>query len=751
MSACRCRVASQRVNPAAVWAVLLAVACGCAVVGASGADAPASPGIAAAPLTRQRDLQEQARAMAKELISSVLDVQLRQLEENGLGTLPVHAEIAAMRGNIEGLVRQEMRGVVDLLVEAEKASGQERQVVVKRAQEAVRRIALQLAAERRQLLRRLKIADIAAQARRLIREQTIVTQSSELLPRQPEGQREAGTLTTLEQQRTVKSLFTVLVDTLQDVRTWDGAVGAGAADGLRRLQDAKVAAAFDASEDRLGALDFRAAVTAQRQVLAGLTQLLESVERAQGLANQSNPDAVAAARALADQARQLRDEIAKAPLDERGIETLVEKQSQFRSELNELGKSLGNDARLEPLAEQAREAAGQAATELFEGDREEAVTEQGKAAGALTEIADRLEQAGAQGNERRSAEELARRVDDLRKAAAELAEAARQPTAAHAAAKTDPQAAAAAERQFAAALPQIAKGKDLPETVAVRLDDATRSAQDAAEALDKAARDAAARPQGEQAAAAAQDAAARAQQEVATALADAQRAQLATKIGELSRAAEAVERAAATERDLAQQVAAQPQQANAAALGARQQDVADVATKVAEAVQSTAPQAAAQLTQAQPSLQNAQSGLESLAAAQQPAQATEVAAQANQAAAALEQAARQLRDEAAKAAQQLAQAAAEQLAAVAAAPQATGDQAARQAQLERDQALAAGIAERFGAQEQARAAIETLSEQLAANASSPSQSGQSPQPQSGQQPSGQQPSGQQPSGQQPSG
>ena len=85
------------------------------------------------PLARQRDLQEQARALAKELISSVLDVQLRQLEENGLGKLPVHAEITAMRGNIEGLVRQEMRGVVDLLVEAEKTSGQERQAVVKKA------------------------------------------------------------------------------------------------------------------------------------------------------------------------------------------------------------------------------------------------------------------------------------------------------------------------------------------------------------------------------------------------------------------------------------------------------------------------------------------------------------------------------------------------------------------------------------------------------------------------------------------
>ena len=79
-----------------------------------------SPAAARAPLP-SRDAQERARAMARELVATALDVQLRQLEDNGLEQLPLHAEIKAMRGNIEGLVGNEMQGVVDLLAKAESA------------------------------------------------------------------------------------------------------------------------------------------------------------------------------------------------------------------------------------------------------------------------------------------------------------------------------------------------------------------------------------------------------------------------------------------------------------------------------------------------------------------------------------------------------------------------------------------------------------------------------------------------------
>ena len=49
-------------------------------------------------LARGKKLEE-----AHEHSGTVLDVQLRQLEENGLGNLPLYRDIASMRGNLQAL------------------------------------------------------------------------------------------------------------------------------------------------------------------------------------------------------------------------------------------------------------------------------------------------------------------------------------------------------------------------------------------------------------------------------------------------------------------------------------------------------------------------------------------------------------------------------------------------------------------------------------------------------------------------
>ena len=53
--------------------------------------------------------QQQAQQLATQLVSGTLDLQLRQLQENGLEHLPVYAEIKSMRRNIYELVDREMR------------------------------------------------------------------------------------------------------------------------------------------------------------------------------------------------------------------------------------------------------------------------------------------------------------------------------------------------------------------------------------------------------------------------------------------------------------------------------------------------------------------------------------------------------------------------------------------------------------------------------------------------------------------
>jgi hypothetical protein len=51
-------------------------------------------------LRRKQIDQQRARAMAQKLVSSAVDLQIHQLEDNGLTELPIYKEITEMRGSI---------------------------------------------------------------------------------------------------------------------------------------------------------------------------------------------------------------------------------------------------------------------------------------------------------------------------------------------------------------------------------------------------------------------------------------------------------------------------------------------------------------------------------------------------------------------------------------------------------------------------------------------------------------------------
>ena len=55
-------------------------------------------------LERKQEDQQRARAMARELISSILDIQIQQLEENGLQEMEIYRDIKTMRANLGELV-----------------------------------------------------------------------------------------------------------------------------------------------------------------------------------------------------------------------------------------------------------------------------------------------------------------------------------------------------------------------------------------------------------------------------------------------------------------------------------------------------------------------------------------------------------------------------------------------------------------------------------------------------------------------
>lgn len=113
---------------------LCIVALGC--VGAVLWTATRSDAVDTESLRRKQQIQVRARAMARELVSGILDLQLQQLEENGLTERRIYREVLSMRKNIDGLVEVEMREVVALLVQGQAQRGQERNATFVAARQA---------------------------------------------------------------------------------------------------------------------------------------------------------------------------------------------------------------------------------------------------------------------------------------------------------------------------------------------------------------------------------------------------------------------------------------------------------------------------------------------------------------------------------------------------------------------------------------------------------------------------------------
>ncbi|MCY2992952.1 MAG: hypothetical protein NTY19_34485, partial [Planctomycetota bacterium] len=545
----------------------------------------------AEPMRRKQQAQEKARVMARDLVSNILDLQIRQFRENGLDDLPIFKEIEGMRGNLDKLVDAQMQDIVQLLVKAQEGTPEERLARFNEARGKIREVVLRLMAERQKLLRRLQIARIAAQVRQLIALETRTMNGTASLPEKPTGVREPLVLSNIEDQRDVKSLFLALVDVLSDVSTWGGHIGAGAADGLRILKAAQTGVELDNVGQHLDASRFEEAVVSQKAVIKGLRLLLEKIEETQGLISNDREEALKLIRQLLEKQEKLREE-ARQPeqLTEKKAEQLSEQQAQLHKDVGKLTPMLEQYPAAQPLLEQAKAAAYEAAAQLLEEKQEQAVAEQTKVIGNLAEIAEQLKHAIQQERTDRSAAELAQQVKQLEKLKEKLEQAAAKQEKATEAAKEKPAEAQQQEQQVAKDLAAATKeatadNKDLPGVIESRLADAQEAVGKAAETMQEAAPQAA--PAREQAAQSAEQAIQQALAETESQLADSKRQQMAVEVGELARAAEALERAAASEREISKDTAqAAAEQGLAAeeakAMAQEQATVAEVAAKIAE-------------------------------------------------------------------------------------------------------------------------------------------------------------------------
>jgi hypothetical protein len=622
-------------------------------------------------LRRKQDSQERARDMARQLLTGVLDIQLQQLEENGMKQLPLYRDIASMRKNIGSLVDKEMEQVVALLSKGQKDADAARDDDFKQARQMIRQIVARLAAERQNLMRRLKSAEIAAQVQRLIDMETRVWQTTRSIPEQLPEKQETLSLGAIEDQGDIKQLFLQLVETLADVSQWGGPLGTGATEGLQILQAAGVGKELDAAGTYLTALNYSDAATSQQRVIKGLRLLLEKMNDTQSQLAPGRSSALALARELMDKQEKLRDQTRQADLTQPEAEKLVEAQAEIRKELNNLGQALAQMPAAETLLEQAKAAAYEATGKLFEAHAEEAVAEQNKVLANLASLAEQMTQAADVASSDKSAMEAAKQVRDLEQARADLEKIRQQQAQVDRTATENANAAAPQEQQVSQDLAKVDDNRNLPKAVTTRLAAAEQATMVAAEALSKnpaGKPDATRRDILEQADRAVERAAA----EIAAALDDARRMEKGVAIGELARAAETLERAAAAERELAQSARAaaaknglDPQVAKE--MSQQQGELAALSKAVAQAVEQTAGEAAQAAEMASQAAAESKAQLDQ--AASQPAEESKAAAQsasksAESAAQKLAQAAAKIREKIGKTAEALAAESAQQLAKV---------------------------------------------------------------------------------------
>jgi hypothetical protein len=507
----------------------LAVSLACQVAAQS---PPAGP-LEGGSVAQKQALQERVRGMARDLVGGVIDTQLQQLRENGLEGLSIYGELTEMRKHVDQLVARQMPGVLEVLGRLAEAPADDRPPLLLAARQKSRQVLVGLLVERQAVLRRLRIAEIAAQVRRVIAMQTAVLDVTQKLPGEVVERRESGTLRAIEDQADVAAVYRGLKEMLRDASNWTGAVGTEATEGLRQLESARVEAELASAESRLRAVQLAEAPANQQAVIRGLEPLLVRMERAQGL---DEPDVTAeeTLRDLIKEQEQLRRETADTNLSQPEADKLVNRQAELAKRLQPFAEAQNPPPEMKQALQQAQAAAKEAAAKLFEQKREEALAEQDKAIEAL-------KRADTQSNELPAAKKAEQmEASKLEQTRDELKQILEQQQKASADAAEKPQEAQRQEQQVATRLAEMPQKHAMPEEVKKRVDEAQKAAEQAAQQMH--------RPQPER-----QQAVRAAEQAIERAVAQAEAAAQQAKLRELAERAKPPEQANASPQAQAEQ------------------------------------------------------------------------------------------------------------------------------------------------------------------------------------------------------
>ncbi len=576
----------------------------------------ARPVVAQSPafdtLQRQQEAQQRAKALTRDLLTGILDVQLRQFDENGLSDQKIYRDISLMRQNLNHLVDTEMSKVVDLLADAQQQPQEKQQALMVEARQQLRTVVRQLSVERQHLLKRLKVVELAEQVRRLLRQQVVVQTATKGLSGELPIKQEALTLKTIDDQRDVKELYLHLIDTLEEMKSWSGLLATAAGDGLRIVNVTEIPQHLDRAGRELKAVKYAAAHDEQALVIKGLQQLLKIAERAQGTFPSEQLAVIERVRTLREKQTQLRDETKKLVDEQPPSSDLVDRQAQLQKEIVQLQELVTDSPKALTHIQQAETAAFEAAAHLLDNHVSSALADQGRVSGNLVAIEQELTDQTKQQSRDKSADELAQTVNALATVQTSLTDLQtkqaaidNQPTPASRSVQSHWKSAADIVQRAI----NMAK---LPSSVEAALTDAEQAASLTAglKANEPIA--------DTKLVSAAKEALDRAKVLVDAVLMDARRQEAAVKIGELARAAEVLERLAAEERAMAKVVTSltdgDPSLAaelleSVQRAADRQAEVIAIADKLVQATAQTAATAAACLIQGTKHVSESQAAL----------------------------------------------------------------------------------------------------------------------------------------------
>lgn len=433
----------------------------------------------------QQAVQQQVRDMARRLVNELISSQIVQLEENGLGELPLYGELREMQQHLDELVDQHMQEVLALLAEMAQAPAEKQLSILATAREKSRAILAQLVMERQRVLRRLRLAEIEELARQLISREEKVREKTDLLSAVFTPQQAAQALSVQEDQRDVFTVYGQVEQFLTDISTWGGQVGRTADLALAALHEQKVDQLFRESLQALGQARFGEALTKEADIIRALENLLKRIQTLRGEFEAEGTEAMRELlEQLAQRQAELRRQTAEAEAAEE-FERLTERQLEIRNAITEAAKKLSSQS--PPSLEQAAQAAARAAEQLFRSQPEDALQKQQEVIEHLARAQNELAQAKSPQSvdsdlldpERARQEEadLAAAREELRRLRAEQARASQL------AVSNQIPTAAEEEKKISTGLSHVPEGKQLPEAVNRAIDQASQTVGEVAKGL----------------------------------------------------------------------------------------------------------------------------------------------------------------------------------------------------------------------------------------------------------------------------